>query len=88
MADQEARPNLSCVAFALRDSARRPVAALSISGPTQGFDTSRNAALLRTVSAEAEHLLRCHPAPGGQPGAGSVPGRTAQLGTPRPLAVS
>lgn len=57
-ADQEARLNLSCVAVALRDAARRPVVALSISGPTQGFDTSRNAALLRTVSAEAEQLLR------------------------------
>jgi IclR family transcriptional regulator, KDG regulon repressor len=57
-ADQEARPNLSCVAVALRDAARRPVAALSISGPTQGFDAHRNTALLRTVSAEAEQLLR------------------------------
>jgi len=57
-ADQEARANLSCVAVALRDDARRPVVALSISGPTQGFDTSRNTALLRSVSAEAEQLMR------------------------------
>jgi DNA-binding IclR family transcriptional regulator len=56
--DQEARPNLSCVAVALRDTARRPVAALSISGPSLGFDAPRNTALLRTVSAEAEQLLR------------------------------
>jgi DNA-binding IclR family transcriptional regulator len=56
--DQEARPNLSCVAIALRDTARRPVAALSISGPSQGFVARHNAALLRGVSAEAEQLLR------------------------------
>ena len=56
--DQEARPNLSCVVIALRDTARRPIAALSISGPSQDFDAARNAALLRAVSAEAEQLLR------------------------------
>jgi DNA-binding IclR family transcriptional regulator len=56
--DQEARPNLSCVAIALRDTARRPIAALSLSGPSQGFDATRNATLLRAVSAEAEQLLR------------------------------
>ena len=57
-AEQEARPNLSCVAAVLRDTARRPVAALAISGPSQGFDAPRNAAILRSVSAEAEQLLR------------------------------
>ncbi len=56
--DQEARPNLSCVAVALRDTARRPIAALAISGPSQGFDAARNAMLLRVVSVEAEQLLR------------------------------
>ena len=56
--EQEARPNLSCVAVVLRDAARRPVAALAISGPSQGFDAPRNAAILRGVSAEAEQLLR------------------------------
>jgi hypothetical protein len=55
---ESARPNLSCVAIALRDTARRPAAALSITGPTQGFDAPRNTAMLRTVSAEAEQLLR------------------------------
>ncbi len=56
--EQEARAGLSCVAVVLRDTARRPIAALSISGPSQGFDTPRNIALLRGVTAEAEQLLR------------------------------
>jgi IclR family KDG regulon transcriptional repressor len=59
--DQEARPNLSCVAIPLRDQARRPVAALSISGPSRGFDGHRNTLMLRAVAAEAERLIR--PAP-------------------------
>jgi IclR family KDG regulon transcriptional repressor len=59
--DQEARPNLSCVAIPLRDQARRPVAALSISGPSRGFDGHRNSLMLRAVAAEAERLIR--PAP-------------------------
>jgi DNA-binding IclR family transcriptional regulator len=56
--DQEARPNLSCVAIPLRDQARRPVAALSISGPSRGFDGHRNTLILRAVAAEAERLIR------------------------------
>lgn len=56
--DQEARLNLSCVAIPLRDDARRPLASLSISGPSRGFDGHRNIALLRAVAAEAERLIR------------------------------
>jgi DNA-binding IclR family transcriptional regulator len=56
--DQEARAQLSCVAIALLDEARRPVAALAISGPTSGFDVRRQAALLRSVAAEAERRIR------------------------------
>jgi DNA-binding IclR family transcriptional regulator len=58
ISDQEARPNLSCVAIPLRDQARRPVAALSISGPSRGFDSHRNTLMLRAVAAEAERLIR------------------------------
>jgi IclR family KDG regulon transcriptional repressor len=58
VSDQEARANLSCVAIALLDEARRPVAALAISAPTSGFDVRRHAALLRSISAEAERLVR------------------------------
>jgi DNA-binding IclR family transcriptional regulator len=56
--DQEARPNLTCVAIPLRDQARRPIAALSISGPSRGFDGHRNTLMLRAVAAEAERLIR------------------------------
>jgi len=55
--DQEARPNLTCVAVPLRDQARRPIAALSISGPSRGFDGHRNTLMLRAVAAEAERLI-------------------------------
>ena len=57
--EQEARLYLSCVAIPLRDDARRPLASLSISGPSRGFDGHRNIALLRAVAAEAERLIRC-----------------------------
>lgn len=54
----EARPGLSCVAVALLDEVRRPVAALSIAGQSEWFDVARNAALLRSVAAQARAVLR------------------------------
>ena len=58
LSDQEARLNLSCVAIPLRDDARRPLASLSISGSSRGFDGHRNITLLRAIAAEAERLIR------------------------------
>ena len=54
----EARPNLSCVAVPLRSDLQRPVAALSVSGHSKGFDPHRYALVLRSVVSEAERLLR------------------------------
>jgi IclR family KDG regulon transcriptional repressor len=76
--DQEARPNLSCVAIPLRDQARRPVAALSISGPSRGFDGHRNTLMLRAVAAEAERLISPPRLSGGAPP--SEPGRSPRGG--------
>ena len=58
VAEQESRIGLTCVATALLDDARRPVAALALSGPSQGFDIRHNMTLLRSVTAEAERLVR------------------------------
>jgi DNA-binding IclR family transcriptional regulator len=58
ISDQEARAQLSCVAIALLDQTRRPVAALAISGSTRGFDVRQQVVLLRGVAAEAERRIR------------------------------
>jgi DNA-binding IclR family transcriptional regulator len=54
----EARARLSCVAVPLLDETGRPVAALSIGGTTNAFDSHRHAALLRSVAAEAQRMAR------------------------------
>jgi DNA-binding IclR family transcriptional regulator len=56
--DQEARPNLTCVAIALHDDVRQATAALAISGPSRNFDIRGNAALLRSVASEANRLAQ------------------------------
>jgi DNA-binding IclR family transcriptional regulator len=56
--DGETRPNLSCVAVPLRGDGHRPVAALSVSGHSSGFDRHRYAFVLRSVVSEAERVLR------------------------------
>ena len=58
ISNQEARPNLSCVAVALLDDADRPVAALAISAPSIGFDEEGFGALLRRVAVGAQRSLR------------------------------
>ena len=51
ISNQEARPNLSCIAVALPDDADRPVAALAISAPSAGFDEESYGPLLRRVAS-------------------------------------
>ena len=58
ISEQESRIGLTCVATALLDDTRRPLAALAISGPSRGFNIRHNVALLRSVTAEAERLVR------------------------------
>jgi IclR family transcriptional regulator, KDG regulon repressor len=58
ISEQESRIGLTCVATALRDEAGRPLAALALSGPSAGFDVRHNQTLLRSVTAEAERLVR------------------------------
>jgi IclR family KDG regulon transcriptional repressor len=58
ISNQEARPNLSCVAVALLDDADRPVAALAISAPSAGFDEEGYGTLLRRVAVGAQRSLR------------------------------
>jgi IclR family KDG regulon transcriptional repressor len=55
--NQEARPNLSCIAIALLDDAGRPMAALGMSGLSVTFDTHAQGTL-RAVAADAERALR------------------------------
>lgn len=55
---QEARAQLSCVAVALLDEAGRPIAAVSIGGTSNVFDTRRHAVLLRSIAAEAQRMAR------------------------------
>jgi DNA-binding IclR family transcriptional regulator len=56
--EQESRNGLTCVAIALLDDTKRPLAALALGGPSRGFDVRQHAALLRSVRAEAERLIR------------------------------
>jgi DNA-binding IclR family transcriptional regulator len=58
ISDQESRIGLTCVAAPLLDESRRPVAALAIGGPSIGFNMPQNIALLRSVVAEADRLIR------------------------------
>jgi IclR family KDG regulon transcriptional repressor len=58
ISNQEARPNVSCIAAALLDDTDRPVAALAISAPSVGFDEEGYGALLRRVALDAQRSLR------------------------------
>lgn len=49
---------LSCVAAPVFDRARRPVAALSVSGATTDFDPEHNGAILRSLAFEASQNLQ------------------------------
>lgn len=60
---QEAAPGLTCVAVPIMGSAGRPVAALSVAGPTHRFDPARFASALRRVAYEAGRAMSAPTAP-------------------------
>lgn len=53
----EVHRGLSCVAVPIIDSSGRPVAALSVSGPTGRLDVRSHAATLRRVASDAAQVL-------------------------------
>ncbi|RYF61891.1 MAG: IclR family transcriptional regulator [Comamonadaceae bacterium] len=55
--DGEARPGLSCIAAPVLGAYGRPVAAISVSGPTGRLDVRRHAATLRQIASAAAKVF-------------------------------
>ena len=73
ISQQEARPDVNCVAIALLNEENRPAAALAVSTSSHEFDGQRLGLLLRRAAVDAQRLLRhtiavSSPAPRSQDG--------------------